>query len=348
MSLKRTPAPAVHPEMVRLDDRIVPSVAPVTTANDLLAVGSDPGNAARVHVYDSTGALKYDFLAYSQTGYVGGVRVVTADMNGDGVDDIITAPGPGMRALIRVYDGVNGEQILAFNAFDPKFTGGAYLAVGDFNGDGRADLVVGAGDTGASHVKIFDGQGLFPPLTATAPAPGPDTNIIRQFFAYNLDAMVGARVAVADVNGDGQDDIITGAGPSGGPHVRVFNGADGTLMREFFAYDTRFTGGVYVAAGDLDGDGKAEVVTGMGAKGNGTVNVYDGNTGKQIRTIAVSDAAALGASVRVGVLDTDHNGDNEIVLGVRSEIRYLDGKTYVRTGGMTPFDPGYIGGVFFG
>src|SRR5262249_53905031 len=140
MSQRRTSADPARPEIERLDDRIVPSTS-------YLAVGTDPGNAAEGRVFDSAGSKVYQFNAYNLRNYGGGVRVATGDLTGDGVDDIITAPGPGTPALIQVFDGVNGQRILSFNAFDKSFTGGAYVAVGDVNGDGRADLVVGAGDT---------------------------------------------------------------------------------------------------------------------------------------------------------------------------------------------------------
>ena len=71
-------------------------------------------------------------------------------------------------------------------------------------------------------------------------------------------------VAAADVTGDGVAEIITGAGPGGGPHVRV----DGLQQQKvlggwlkFYADDAEFTGGVFVAGGDVDGDGRAEVIT---------------------------------------------------------------------------------------
>jgi hypothetical protein len=54
------------------------------------------------------------------------------------------------------------------------------------------------------------------------------------------------RVAAGDVNGDGRADIITGAGPGGGPHVRVFDGATLAELDSFFAYNPLFGGGVFV------------------------------------------------------------------------------------------------------
>jgi FG-GAP repeat len=61
-------------------------------------------------------------------------------------------------------------------------------------------------------------------------------------------------VAALDVNGDGRADIITGAGPGGGPHVRIFDGLTGLQLQantndSFYAYDALFSGGVYVGAG---------------------------------------------------------------------------------------------------
>jgi hypothetical protein len=86
------------------------------------------------------------------------------------------------------------------------------------------------------HVRVFEGA-------TGAQVPG------FNFFAYAVAFAGGVRVAAADVNGDGRDDIITGAGAGGGPHVRAFSGVDRAELANFFAYDIGFTGGVFVAGG---------------------------------------------------------------------------------------------------
>ena len=69
------------------------------------------------------------------------------------------------------------------------------------------------------------------------------------------------------------EEIVTGAGPGGGPHVQVFS-SDGTAMGSFFAYDQGFTGGVRVATGDLNCDGTSEIITGAGPGGGPHVRVF--------------------------------------------------------------------------
>src|SRR5262249_2903501 len=154
--------------------------------------------------------------------------------------------------------------LMSFMAFDPAFRGGVYVAAADVNGDCSADIIVGAGAGGGPQVKVFSGK---------------DGSLLMSFMAYDVNFHGGVTVAAGDVNGDGKADVITGAGPGGGPHVEVFSGATGGLLESFMAYDPAFRGGVYVAAGDLNGDGSADIITGPGAGGGPNVRAFNGRTG---------------------------------------------------------------------
>src|SRR5207302_333340 len=111
-----------------------------------------------------------------------------------------------------------------------------------------------------------------------------DGTVLRTFLAYNAAFGGGVRVATGDVNGDGTDDVITGAGPGGGPPVEAVSGKDGTLFRSFVAYNAAFTGGVCVAAGDVNGDGYADIVTGAGSGGGPHTEVFSGKDGSVLQS----------------------------------------------------------------
>ena len=90
-----------------------------------------------------------------------------------------------------------------------KSTGGAYIAIGDVNGDGTPDLVVGAGEGGGSEVQVMSGI---------------DGSELASFAAYNPDTTASMRVAAGNLNGDGKADIVTGRGPGQADKVKVFSG----------------------------------------------------------------------------------------------------------------------------
>jgi uncharacterized repeat protein (TIGR01451 family) len=145
-------------------------------------------------------------------------------------------------------------------------------------------LLTGAGPGGGPHVEAFLGASL---------------GLSASFFAYDPLFHGGVFVAAGDVNGDGVADIVTGAGPGGAPHVKVFSGATGTQLASFFAYAPAFTGGVFVAAGDVNGDGRADVITGAGAGGGPQVHVFDGGTLGLLASFFAYNPAFLGG-VAVG------------------------------------------------
>src|SRR5207247_2777866 len=115
----------------------------------------------------------------------------------------------------------------------------------------------------------------------------PAAALLGSFFAYQPGFTGGVFVAAGDVNGDGRAEVITGAGASGAPRVKVIDGtkvglhlADGriaftALLGNFLAYPATFTGGVTVGAGDVNGDGRADVIASP-ASGAQRIEVIDG------------------------------------------------------------------------
>ena len=162
-------------------------------------------------------------------------------------------------------------------------------------------IVTGAGAGGGPRVRAFNAAGV--PFSTDFPA-------------YECDWPGGVRVAVGDLNGDGQAEIITGAGPGGAARVRVFAGNGAALVTDFHAY-TNSSGGVFVAAADLDGDGKAEIITGAGRGGSPHVRAF-----KADGTPYPADPDGFGAydgafrgGVFVTAADLDGDGKAEIITG---------------------------------
>ncbi len=203
-----------------------------------------------------------------------GANVAVGDVNGDGFADIVTGATVG-NPDVRVYSGKDiaqgtfnpsgGSLLAQWFAYGLQFNIGANVAVGDVNGDGFADIVTGA-TAGNPDVHVYNGKDIADQAGSSSPAnPG----LLAHFFAYGLQFNIGANVAVADVNGDGFADIITGA-TAGNPQVRIYDGKgiagnQVNLLDQFYAYDLGGNIGVTVAAADFDGNGKADILTGAAA-----------------------------------------------------------------------------------
>src|SRR5262249_52103 len=148
------------------------------------------------------------------------VRVALADTNGDGTPDIIVGRGRGGPPEVKVFDGKTLAVLYDFFAFTPTSTTGIFVAGGDLNQDGFADIVVGRDAGSVPEIKAFSGQG------------GAQ---LYDFFAYAPAFSGGVRVAVGDVNGDGFNDVITGNGPGAAGEVKVFSGLGGGKLQDYLA-----------------------------------------------------------------------------------------------------------------
>jgi hypothetical protein len=250
--------------------------------NDEIIVGAGPGGGPQVRIFSNTGILQGQFFAYDKN-FRGGVNVACGDVDGDGIEEIITGAGVGGGPHVRIFSN-RSELKGQFFAYDKNFRGGVNVACGDVDGDGIEEIITGAGVGGGPQVRIFDKQGRVEGqffaydknfrggvritsahisrgsgnkaniVTAPGPGGGPHirvfdnySRIVSQFFAYGVNLTSGVQIASADIDYDGLDELITGAGPNGASHVRTFEN-NGVLLDSFYAYDKNFKGGVNVSA----------------------------------------------------------------------------------------------------
>ena len=280
-----------------------PSVAVADLDGDehgeIVAGGGPSFGDQRVTEFDRKGQIQSGFLAYEPF-FSGGVRVAAGNVRGDVAPEIVTAPGTGRAAEIEVFD-LQGGRLASFLPFGELFQGGAFVAVGDLDGDRTSEIVVGEGEGGEPRVKVLDGSG----------------RELGSFLAFEAGFRGGVRVAVGDLDGDGKGEIVAGAGPGGANRVKVMD-AKGVVLSSYVPFDAQTTNGVFVAAGDLEGDGRGEIIVGTEpGSGPALVKVFDPRTGDTRFTQPVS-GAAVGAHVATG--DIDEDGKDEIIVGSGSGV----------------------------
>ena len=326
-----------------------------------LAIGADVGGQPIVRVLDAqTGAVRFEQTVFDAA-FTGGVRVATADFNRDGIDDVVVGTGPGIAALVRVLDGKTGKQLFTVRPFENAFTGGVFVAAGDLDGDGVPELVVTPDEGGGPVVVVYDARG---------------EQIVRFFGIDDPKFRGGARVSVGDVNGDGFADLIVAAGFGGGPRIAVFDGSTvqsgqpTRLLADFFAFETGLRNGVYIAAGDVNGDGKADLIFGGGPGGGPRVRIADTSQLLQAGSFLTLDdvpnaqlANFFSGSVdsrggaRVAAEDIDGDRRADLVVGdgakAGSKVTRYAGKDIPIDGLPPVFDEidsfnGFAGGVFVG
>jgi hypothetical protein len=232
-----------------------------------------------------------------------------------------------------------------------------YVAVGDVTGDGVAEIVTGTGFGGGPLVRVFNQFGTD----------------LGAFFAYDENFRGGVRVAIGDTNGDGVGEVITAAGPGGGPHVLVWDFATLTTVESYFPLSPDYNGGLYVAAGDMDGDGRAEIVTAPAGSGSSQFQVRRSNgtiaplgapgtgptvTAGLLSAVSPGAPAATGSpsgfevGTRLAMTDADGSGKAQLLTapaaGSTPRVRAFTLDPFQETFNVVALDGTFTGGIFVG
>ena len=262
-----------------------------------VAVPGSAGKPASVQIRDQNGD-KVIQTVVPFSGFEGTPSVAMADVNGDGILDLIVGTGRGVSPQVAVYDGndtTDGAfkaEITRFAPFDADFTGGVTVAGADVDGNAKADnVIVGSGPGMESQIKVFSStlptdRGSAPEVfSAFTPYPGSESGVT---LATGMVEM-----------GSGRESIVTAPGAGEAPLVKTFrydlyeptararaNGTapqshsaagrtDPRMTSQFMAYGEDYTGGVGLATGWVAGaEGGAKSIVTSQLAGAGTVRAW--------------------------------------------------------------------------
>lgn len=319
--------------------------------------GAQPAYCGRAYLMNGSSGAVVQALASPNAESAGQFGAALAASNASPIDLIIGAPNESGAAIagsgrVYVFD-VAGALQRMWASPNPALRGAfgsAVASVPDANGDGRADVLIGApnespgGTSRTGRAYLF--SGATGALLATLVSP-----------TAEVDGRFGTSVAgVRDLNGDGRGDLLVGApyedpgsSPTDSGRAYVFSGANGALLWTLISPNAEYRGefGHAVAgAGDLTGDGRGDLLVGAWLENPGTVYdsfgrvyVYSGATGALVRTHSSPKEEAEGRfGIALATLpDVTGDARDEVIVGAFREgnrvLPELSGRAYVFSGG---------------
>ncbi|MEO5928019.1 MAG: putative glycoside hydrolase [Patescibacteria group bacterium] len=247
-------------------------------------------NGSFIRVYEANGGQQRNGFFAQRDDAPSGAQTIVTDLAQDGSTSIVTAA----KGVVTVQ---TGSKRVTFRPFGATYTGSLSIAVGNGNLDKALEIIVGRDKAKSADVRTFTKEG----------------KQLIGWTAYNPAFAGGVRVAIGDLDGDGLREIVTGAGPGGGPHIRLFKTDGKPWGGSFFAFDQSDRGGVSVALGDIDGDAKADIIVGSGEGAIPRVRVFD-YRGTLKREFTLGTKPLLGG-ITVTAADMDGDGSAEILVG---------------------------------
>jgi hypothetical protein len=253
-------------------------------------VGSPYINGSFMKLYDENGHETQNGFFAQREDVASGKLTLAMDLNQDGGDELVTAD----QGVVNILPG-NAARAVTIRPFG-KNTKSISLAVGNTDRDPGFELVLGR-EGGSPEVKVYALNG----------------KERSHWMAYHPKFQGGVRVAVGDLDGNGLREIVTGAGPGGGPHVKIWKTDGKTWGGGFFAFDPTDSGGISVACGDVDGDGKDEIIVGSGQGARPRVRIFNFR-GTLLHELQLGDRVSS-QGLRVTASDVNGDGRAEILVG---------------------------------
>ena len=185
------------------------------------------------------------FFGIDDPNFRGGARVAAGDVDGDGFADMVVSAGFSGGPRVALF---NGKQIITrvgeisgsggrpdqsfrlrpdFFVFENTLRNGAFVAVGDLNGDGFSDLIFGGGPGGGPRVRAVDGKATLALTSLTSLDDIPPAGVqLNNYFAGSPDTRGGVRLTTRDIDGDDLADIVAGSGDNLPSSVLIYRGAN--------------------------------------------------------------------------------------------------------------------------
>ncbi|MFH1620592.1 MAG: putative glycoside hydrolase [Patescibacteria group bacterium] len=303
-STQKVPLPGVYEKLKGVQDPVTNDGSVISTleikANDgiILLRRSDATeireavfqNGSFVRIYDIRGRQTQSGFFAQRSDVKNGNSVMSADLDGDFQSELMVGEGG------RLTVSSPGKKKVVINPFGSACKSKLSLATGQTNRDKDMEIITACDGTSPSKVRIFSRTGTK----------------LAEWSAYAANFTGGIRVGVGDLDGDGKNEIVTGAGTGGGPHVKIWK-TDGKVWGGgFFAFDSTERGGVSIAVGDVDGDNKDEIIAGSGQGSMPRVRIYSGQ-GKLKAEISLGDKPLV-SGVQVATSDMNGDGVQEILV----------------------------------